>query len=133
MRSLGSPALLTLISTACSVYVARSRLCRTAGYDAVGTTISLAIEPLLLVGLVTSPAVKLSPNAMNRVRSNRGDCVGPVGGMTSPHAAASAATASKRITERCIKGDFDHIRARKPYVMRCLARPLFHLRVARAV
>src|SRR5688572_1983846 len=109
MRSLGSPALLTLISTACSVYVARSRLCRTAGYDAVGTTISLAIAPLLLAGLVTSPAVKLSPNAMNRVRNSRGDGVGVVGGVTSPHAVESAATARIRIAKQRINGDFDHI------------------------
>jgi|SRR5687768_5990830 len=99
MRSPASPPLVTLIVEACCVYVAHKRLCNTAGYDAVGTSTSLPIDDDDdETGVVTSPAVKLSPNARNFVRESRGDGVGPVGGCDSPHPteiAAMTATGTK--------------------------------------
>jgi hypothetical protein len=90
----------------------RKWLCRTVGYDAVGTTISLVIDPLVdVAGLVTSPAVKLSPNARNCVREilgERGGSVGPVG--DPPHAAATADKVTTSRTLRIIRS-LDHISA----------------------
>jgi hypothetical protein len=55
-------------------------------------------------GLVTSPAVKLSPKAMNLVREMRGVLVvGPVGPVSLPHAATSAHAAATRMIERGIE------------------------------
>ena len=64
---------------------------------------SLLLAAPFAMGLVTSPAVKLSPNARNRVRDKRGVGVGVVGGVESPHATQTA-IAAIQIAEKRIQG-----------------------------
>src|SRR5687768_6996309 len=60
----------------------------------------LPIGCMLVAGLVTSPAVKLSPNARNLVRESRSDGVGPAGGFDSPHPTEIAVMRATRVKHR---------------------------------
>ena len=74
-----TPELITAITDDCVGYAPVNRPCRTDGYAAVGTMTSF-VRPLDAIGEVTSPNVKLSPKAMNRVRDSVAGREGPVGG-----------------------------------------------------
>ena len=76
-------------------------------------------QPLAcVIGLVTSPAVKLSPNAMKRVRDRRAaPGVGAVGPLLSPQPVTAIHASARIKNARCIQTE-NHISVAHPWAER---------------